>query len=192
MQNVLFVLSPLQPSLLALPVGVRAAMNLKAKGAIRADLTTDPRYETRASQRGQAHPVIQFNKSADSLASTVFRPVIGQSDVQDLKDVFKDLKSFSNAASLFKVAASGNAHNHREVGLVLYMAFHTSYDTLAFPGLSGQAKQVLNDFAPDTVSDDLDAYGHALNLLPAREKLKALRNFRDEAVAAYAPSIRLQ
>ena len=108
--SALLILSPLTARLLDTHAAVIAATTLKQQGVGRADIAMDPRhsFDNRHSHRW-ALP--SFESAARRIADTIFRPMIGHSDVIDFSRATTDeisaptLSTLSTVGGLFMRAA---------------------------------------------------------------------------------------
>lgn len=178
-----------------------AAQELKSLGATRADITADPRIGLHAERHSAAYPVPDFTQAARTLSTFIFRPVLGQSEVQDLGNavgrhhlrLMPDLFSLSHVGSLFSrnLGGAAQAPDGNHIGLTLYSALHERrYDHMFYPDMTGQARRVLSVvFDGKTIpgGDALKSYGASIDLVAARERIGALTKIGQEK-----PSHRLQ
>ena len=166
---------------------VNAARALKAQGAVRADITVDPRLPLNAARHLNAFPVADFTHAARNLCSFIFAPMIGRSDVQDFSNAVgryydlevPDLYTLSNVGSLFADARQDGGY----LGLALYTALHgKSYDRkpythLLYPDMTPNARRVLSTKLGGKcmgVDDETSVYGAGIDLQSMRERIGLL------------------
>ena len=186
-QNVLIVLSPLSLAFMQADAAVGAALDLKEKGAMRADLMVDPRLHLQPSRHLSTYPVPDFTQAARNLSCNIFGPVLGNSDIQDFSDavgkyynrVMPDLFSLSHIGSLF----TSTKHDGGHLGLALYTALHgkssdgKDYTHLLYPDMSPHARRILSiKLGGECLGGDEEkaSYGVSVNLKSVRERIKTL------------------
>lgn len=179
---------------------IGAARELREQGAVRADLTVDPRLNMNASRHLNVCPVPDFTQAARSLSSLIFGPMIGHSDVQDFSNAVgkyyareaPDLFTLSRVGALFAQAA----HDGGSLGLALYTALHgRSYDRkpythLLYPDMSSHARRVLaTRLGGKCLSDENggSGYGVSIDLKSVRERIATLTS-----ASNLQPTARLQ
>lgn len=178
--SALLILSPLAARLLDTQAAVAAATILKNQGVGRADIAMDPRhsFDNRHSHRW-AMP--SFESAARRIADTVFRPMLGKSDIVDFTRATTDeisapsLSTLSTVGNIFMRAADKNQSTlgGRNLGFVFYVALHAqTYTHLIYPELSqAQRASLSKELRTMPQTQNLDAFGGLINLDETRARM---------------------
>ena len=190
MQNTLLVLSELDARPFNARYGFEAAVTLKGLGTRRVDITLDPRHRHVEAHGPYPRPVTNFEKAANTLAESIFRPVLGEADAIYLDTltnhrlIMPTIQQLSAAGAVCaqSVLTKGADHSiHRrdgqDLGLVFFLALHaktskgTPYDALIHASLSGATREALQKLSPFTLGETLDNFGTTIDLRAVRRIL---------------------
>lgn len=194
--NALLILSPLAPSLLEPQACAQVATALRAQGVQRADITMDPRTNEHRSTHYGRSAMSDFFRVADGLSMRIMRPVVGRSDLCDLKPQAIDEASI-RLPNLEILSAAGkvfvqkplfgtqklpeHAVDARHLGLIFYLALHgrtqdeQPYSKIIFPDMTPRACEALSILSGNLFSGRLEPYGPLLDLDAVRMQMIVLQ-----------------
>lgn len=173
MKSVLFLLSPHSPGLFRSDAAIHAATTLRDHGTTRIDISMDPRQTIKRSRHSVDYPVMDFNRTADNIIDSIFRPIVGHSDLRDLSVPVMNEKMVPSLKSLSVVGqmASEVAYYAENIGMMLFAALHartpdkTPYNHLVIPDLTMPARDVLRTkFGLRAENIALENYGTCIDL----------------------------